>query len=64
MVYAGPITYFVVLLGVNRYGLRGIERAPLRWAALTGICAALTCLSALLVFALSVNVHLSLGGQI
>jgi hypothetical protein len=62
--YVGPALYFIGVVAVNRSAFGNIRSTALRSAALLGACGALTAVSGLLVFVLTVNLHLRLGGQL
>ena len=62
-VYAGPPAYFVIIAVRNRAVFARISNRALRYAALLSACCLLTLVFCFLVFVLSVNVHLAVGGQ-
>jgi hypothetical protein len=63
VIYVGPALYFIGVVAVNRSAFGNIQSTALRSAALVGACGVLTAVSGWLVFVLTVNVHLGLGGQ-
>jgi hypothetical protein len=62
-VYVGPPAYFVIIAVRNRAAFASITNRALRCATLLSACCLLTLLFCFLVFVLSVNAHLAMGGH-